>query len=322
MNSVLTFSPVYKETVWGGNRIAAQYRREGLPAKVGESWEVSGHPAGASVVASGEYAGKTLDQLVKQFGAELVGTAAPDAKKFPLLFKIIDANDFLSVQVHPDGKSSKTVGGDPKTEMWYVLGSRPGASIFAGLDADATPESFSKAIEMGRAQALLNRYQMAAGDAVYIPGGLVHAIGPGCLIYEIQQSSDTTYRIYDWNRKDAKGKPARELHLDAGLKTIDWTLPAPKVRHTGTQIFGDASIVTCRFFCLKKLTLREERKTVMDGKSFHVIFAEKGSLEVTVGAETVHLATGQSCLIPASAGEYQMKPDRAAIVLRTSLCDR
>lgn len=320
MKTPLVFNPVYRDNVWGGERIAALYHRENTPKPCAESWEISGHPAGPGVVASGQYAGRTLADLAEEFGADLVGTACPEPKKFPLLFKIIDANDFLSVQVHPDNKSAKTIGGEPKTEMWYVLGAQPGAHIYAGLDGDANPDNFRKAVDQGRAQALLNRYQVAAGDAFYIPGGLVHAIGPGCLIYEIQQSSDTTYRIYDWNRRNLDGSPARELHLEKGLATIDWSLPAPKPRHTGVGLVSDASVVTCRFFCLKKLLLREERNVAMDGRSFHALFVEKGGATVRCGCECVRLAAGSSCLVPASAGAYALKPEGAsAVVLRTTL---
>lgn len=316
MNTPLLFQPVYKDNVWGGTRIPKLYRRDGTPTPCAESWEISGHPAGPGTVINGPYKGKTLDALTARHGAELVGTFVQNPKTFPLLFKLIDAQDFLSVQVHPDNKSAKLTGGEPKTEMWYVLGAQPGAHLYAGLDGDANPENFSKAVEQGRAQALLNRYQVAVGDAFYIPGGMVHAIGPGCLIYEIQQSSNTTYRIYDWNRK-----PARQLHLEEGMKTIDWSLPAPKPRHTGVAAVGDASVVTCRFFCLKKLLLREERQVPMDGRSFHAFFVEKGGATIAAGAETVVVGTGTSCLVPASAGSYVIKPTTpSAIVLRTTLC--
>ena len=320
MKTPLVFRPVYKDNLWGGGRIAALYGRENTPTPCAESWEISGHPAGPSVVANGPHAGRTLAELAEEFGAELVGTACPTPTVFPLLFKIIDANDFLSVQVHPDNKSAKTVGGEPKTEMWYVLGAQPGAHLYAGLDGDANDSNFPKAVEQGRAQALLNRYQVAVGDAFYIPGGLVHAIGPGCLIYEIQQSSNTTYRIYDWNRRKPDGSPARELHLEKGLATIDWMLPAPKPRHTGVGLVSDAAVVTCRFFCLKKLLLREDRNVTMDGRSFHAMFVEKGGAILCCGGECVRLAQGSSCLVPAAAGAYTLKPDGAsAIVLRTTL---
>ena len=319
MQNPLLFKPVYKSYIWGGTRIAEKYGRAGTPAVCAESWEVSGHPDGESVVAEGPHAGQTLAALVTKFGAALVGTKAPDPKKFPLLFKLIDAKDRLSVQVHPSNASAPLTGGAPKTEMWYVLGSRPGACLYAGLDGDADEASLRKAIAAGRADALLNRYQVGPGEAFYIPGGLVHAIGAGCLIYEIQQSSNTTYRLYDWNRKGADGK-GRPLHVEEAMKTIDWDLPAPKARHAGACGVSDASVVTCRFFCLRRIQLREVRQVPLDGTTFHVLFTESGAARVTANGESVTLKAGTSCLVPAAAGAYTLEPVNGnAIVLRTTL---
>ena len=204
--------------------------------------------------------------------------------------------------------------------MWYVLGAAPGACLYAGLNADANEEWLLKSIEQGRASALLNRYQIALGQACYIPGGMVHAIGKGCLIYEIQQSSDTTYRIYDWDRRTPDGKPARELHLTKGMKTIDWSLPPPKPRQTGS-IASDATIVTCRHFCFSKMFLREHREEKLDGRSFHAFFVEKGKMRISCGDAVCELPAGASCLVPAGAESYDLDPvTQTAVILRTTLC--
>lgn len=317
MKSPLLFHHVYKSYLWGGDRIAKLYSRTGTPAVCAESWEISAHPDGESIVAAGRFAGQTLASLTRHFGEALVGTRAPDPKKFPLLFKIIDARQKLSLQVHPNNINGPIVGGEPKTEMWYVLGIAPGAYLYAGLADNVKPAELRAAIEAGKAEPLLRRFPVRTGEAFFIPGGLVHAIGEGCLIYEIQQSSNTTYRLYDWDRRGPDGSK-RPLHVEKGLQTIDWSLPAPRPILPSES--EDAEIVSCDYFKLRRLVVNEPRDIELDGSTFQALFAESGVLRVTSDDETITLATGASALIPAAAPGYRLEAKTpGATVLATSL---
>lgn len=320
--SPLVFAPVYKDYIWGGSRIAAAYGRAGAPDVCAESWEISAHPDGTSAVLSGAFANERLDSLCARFGAALTGTRAPDPARFPLLFKLIDARDRLSVQVHPSNANAGRTGGEPKTEMWVVLDRAPGASLYAGLAEGVTPEALRETLAAGTAEACLVRLPVERGQALFIPGGLVHAIGAGCLIYEVQQNSNTTYRLYDWNRSGADGKP-RALHIEESFKTIDWTLRPPRMQAPvsrgacGRNLWSD--VVSCEFFSLRRLDLAEALSVPLDGTSFQALFVEKGSVAVSSGGETVVLPPGASALIPAAAPAYSLAPQGSATLLVTTL---
>ena len=320
--SPLVFAPVYKDYLWGGTRIPAAYGRPGAPAVCAESWEISAHPDGASVVRSGAFANERLDGLAARFGTALTGTRAPDPRRFPLLFKLIDARDRLSVQVHPNNGNAALTGGEPKTEMWVVLDRTPGASLFAGLAEGVSPDSLRAALAAGTAEGCLVRLPVERGQALFIPGGLVHAIGAGCLVYEVQQNSNTTYRLYDWNRTGADGKP-RALHIEESFKTIDWSLRPPRMQAPasrgacGQNVWSD--VVACDFFTLRKLDLGEPLAVPLDGSSFYALFVEKGSVSVSAGGETIHLACGASALIPAAAAAFTLAPEAPSTLLITTL---
>ena len=192
-----------------------------------ELWLVSAHPSQPSVVANGPYAGRTLPELAATFGAELMGATAAGRGGFPLLVKIIESRDRLSLQVHPNEETAKLSGGDPKMEMWYVLGAEPGATLFAGLREGVERETLLRSLQEGTAEATVAQYKARRGDVLFIPGGLVHAVGGGCRLYEVQQTSDTTWRLHDWNRIDAKTGLPRPIHVREGLAAIDWSLMPP-----------------------------------------------------------------------------------------------
>jgi mannose-6-phosphate isomerase len=272
-------------------------------------------------VATGPFAGRGLTELSAEYGAALVGTRAPDPHRFPLLFKVIDARDRLSVQVHPNTENAERTGGEPKTEMWVVLDRSPGASLYAGLAEDVTPESLRRSLADGTTATQLVEHPIEPGQALFIPGGLVHAIGAGCLIYEVQQNSNTTYRLFDWNRVGADGRP-RLLHIEEGFKTLDWSLPAPRMidpaggDRAGT---GWSEVVACDYFNVRRLNLAEPLDVTMDSLSFHVLFVTAGAVAVSVGGERVLLRVGQSALVPAAADVYHLEPDAAACLLVTTL---
>ena len=318
INEPLVFEPVYKDYLWGGGKIAEMYKRSGTPEVCAESWEISAHPDGMSVVSEGTFKGMKLDELVREFGVHLVGRKAPQADTFPLLFKIIDAKRCLSVQVHPNNGNAAMTGGQPKTEMWFVLGCEEGASLFAGLTDDATEATIAAASKDGSVADQLVELKIAPGQALFIPGGLVHAIGDGCLIYEVQQNSNTTYRMFDWNRTDAQGNP-RELHIEKSLKSIDWSLPVPEMVEPQGREQGWSDVVSCEFFTMKKLDITGTEEIIPDGSSFISLFAAKGDAVVSCGGKSVELKNGASVLIPAGAERCVVESEAGAELLVTTL---
>lgn len=315
MNSLypLRFNPVYKDYVWGGSRIPERFNRD-LPEGIyAESWEISTHPDGPSVIANGPLAGKTLSDLLPEHKTELLGTHV-QGNDFPLLIKLIDAREKLSVQVHPNDGNAAAVNGDPKTEMWYFLEGDPGAQIYCGLKPGIGRQNFLKAMEEKIFADILQTIPAEAGGAVFVPGGRVHAIGEGCLILEVQQNSNTTYRLYDWDRTDAAGK-SRELHIDKALQVIDWENNGdPRCEPRGT------TIQTCEYFQLDRHEITEETAFPVSGKSFHALFIEKGAGVIRRADGEEPLACGQSWLVPAGLGDYEIIPDSGPLtVLQTTI---
>jgi len=317
----LLFTPVYKDYLWGGSRIAESFRRTGTPAVCAESWEISAHAEGVSIVAAGPLQGGTLDELTQRYGSDLTGTRAPQPDRFPLLFKIIDARRKLSVQVHPNSANAALTGGQPKSEMWYVLDCGPDASLYAGLRAGATRPAVETALSRGRVADQLAELKIRADQALFIPGGLVHAIGDDSLIYEVQQSSNTTYRLFDWNRTAADGTP-RALHIAESLATIDWQLKPPAMitpalceREAGASWF---QVVSCEFFTLKKLELSGSVALTQDGTTFTALFVNRGAASIRCNGIAYDLAQGASALLPAAAGCCTITaPDSASILVTT-----
>ena len=250
----LTFRPNIHTALWGC-----------------ESWEISGHHSSPSVVDAGVLAERTLEELASEYGAALTGTKASVPTRFPLLFKVIDARDRLSVQVHPNEATRELTGGEPKTEMWHVLGGK--GPIFAGLKPGTTPATVEENVRTGRFEETLARHDAREGMTLFIPGGLVHAIGEDVRIYEVQQSSNTTYRLYDWGRVGADGKP-RRLHVAESLKTIDFSLPVPEAR-------GD---VSCRFFNFRSVEVQGELEVAPDPATFTAVYIVNENRSVLVPA--------------------------------------
>ncbi len=307
----LLLQPVYKDYIWGGNQIAQQYGRQGTPAPCAESWEISDRPEGLSVVLNGSQKGTTLHTLVKTMGADLLGTHSASTA-FPLLIKIIDAKQDLSVQVHPNDANAHITGGEPKTEMWIVLDALPGAMIYAGTKPGVTQTQFEAALSDGTLETVaLAKVPAKPGRAIFVPGGRVHAIGAGCLLLEIQQNSNTTYRVYDWGRVGHDGTP-RPLHLEQALQVIDWDNGAPEVvpplahPSTGNNQWWD--IIHCPFFNTKRIDLREPEECTHDGSSFHALFVTKGTALIGANGVMASAAAGTSCLIPAAATNYTITP--------------
>ena len=289
---VLKFRHVYSSAPWGGKMVGRHYGRNDVPTICSESWEISGHRFGMSVVSEGAYAGRTLDELVKEFGRELVGTKSPTVDRFPLLFKLIDARWPLSIQVHPNERTAKLMGGEPKTEAWYVIKAFPGAALYAGLKHPFEEQDLREIVEQGPILLdQLNPIRVTEGDMLYVPGGMPHAIGGGCFIYEIQQSSDTTYRFYDWDRKDKEGRK-RPLHIEESFRSLDYTIPPPRVHQK--------DVMNTPFFRTRVVPLPYALTVRTDGSSFVAGFVLSGATDL--------VACGESFLIPAVPGEHQIRP--------------
>ena len=288
----LKFRHIYSSAPWGGKMLARHYGRTDVPQICSESWEISGHRYGMSVVADGPYAGWTLDRLVKEFGRELVGTKSPAVDRFPLLFKLIDARWPLSIQVHPNEQNAALTGGEPKTEAWYVVKAFPGAALYAGLKHSFDEQDLRDVVAQGPILLdQLNPIPVAAGDMLYVPGGMPHAIGGGCFIYEVQQSSDTTYRFYDWDRRDADGKK-RPLHVEESFKSLDYTIPPAQVHRRGEM--------RTPYFSIREVPLTYPIALKPNGSSFIAGFVLQGATEVA--------AAGESFLLPATADELILRP--------------
>lgn len=308
----LRLQPLFRRYLWGGRRLATMLGKPLGPGDdYAESWEVVDHGADQSVVVAGPAAGRTLHELVADAGAELFGRHAPQ-RQFPLLLKFLDCNRTLSVQVHPNDAQAATL--DPpdlgKTEAWVVLAADAGSKIYAGLKPGVTRDELARALETGRCEECLHEFEPRVGDCVFIRAGTVHALGAGLVIAEIQQASDTTFRLYDFNRVDAEGKP-RPLHVEQSLATIDYTLgPVDAVNPASTGEAGRERLVACDKFVLDRLQVRAPR-TVGGDERFHLLVGIEG--QTAVGSETLKL--GEALLVPAAAGAVELEPQAKAVVL-------
>ncbi len=304
----LRFKPVYKNYIWGGSRIPALYQRDEPAGVCAESWEISTHPDGTTAIVNGPLAGKTLRDLLPEHKTALLGTNVRGGD-FPLLIKLIDARDVLSVQVHPNNGNADAVGGEPKTEMWYFLEGEGSAQIYCGLKSGIGKAEFLKAMEDQTFADILQTVPARKGEAVFVPGGRVHAIDKGCLILEIQQNSNTTYRIYDWGRVGADGKP-RDMHIDKALKVIDWENNGdPRCKICGT------TVQSCDYFQLDRFVLETSKDFPMTGKSFHALFIAEGAGSILWAGGEEKLSAGQSWLVPASLDSYTVHPDSCSLTL-------
>lgn len=299
----LKFRPYYKRTIWGGTEIARFKGETSDHEDVGESWELSALPNGESTVAEGPYAGYPLSRLIEEFGELLLGVRSIKlyGKTFPLLVKLIDANDNLSVQVHPDDSlAARRHGCKGKTEMWYIISTRPGAKIYSGLNRAMTREEYVKSVNEGTFAEYVAAHDSAPGDVFFLPAGQVHAIGSGNLLAEIQQPSDITYRIFDYNRVDAEGN-SRELHTEQALDAIDFSGKGEGRRKADSFPEGDASLVECEFFKVRRLRVDGERQLPLEADDFIILICVEGVAAIALEGGEVKMRAGQTVLIPAAA---------------------
>ena len=298
------FEPLLKQTIWGGSKIVAFKHILSDLENVGESWEISGVPGDESVVANGEYKGKTLNEVLAEMKDKLVGEENYKrfGDRFPLLIKFIDARQDLSIQVHPDDETAHRQGkAMGKTEMWYVMDSDEDASLKVGLKKKITPEEYARMVEDDTICDALGNYQVKSGDCFFIPAGRIHAICSGSFIAEIQQTSDVTYRIYDYKRKDKDGN-YRELHTKEAAEAIDYTV-LDDYRTEYTPVKNEATqLVSCPLFTTAVYNLTEPMTLdYSELDSFVILIALKGEGSIlTASGETYSFREGESILLPAT----------------------
>lgn len=308
----LKFTPILKDKIWGGTKLKSLFNKAAETNKLGESWELSGYEGDESVVTNGFLAGNNLAELIEIYMGELVGDKIYDeyGLSFPLLFKLIDANENLSIQVHPgDEVAAERHNSYGKTEMWYVVDADQGSELIIGFSKDCTRDDYLDALEAGEVESLLQKVPVKKGDVLFIPAGLVHAIGKGVVVAEIQQSSDITYRIYDYKRKDDQGNE-RELHTEQALDVIDFSAAKePKTAYTA-ELNGVTTLVECEYFTTNILrfnTAVVRNYEILD--SFVAYMCLEGSLIIDFEGDKTIVNKGDTILIPASLDEVTLIPE-------------
>ena len=303
------------ERMWGGRRLESKFGKK-LPANahIGESWEIVDRPEAQSVVANGRLKGKTLHELWSLHRDEVFGQVPEDPSRtgvarFPLLIKLLDAQEKLSLQVHPPESVAGKLEGQPKTEFWYVAAAEPDAEIFVGFHQPIARSEFERSLGSGSAADHVCAIKVKAGDAMFLPAGRFHAVGAGCLLVEVQQNSDTTYRVFDWNRLDDKGKP-RQLHIEQALQCIDFDDVAPKLVEPRGEL-----LLRHELFEIQKWNLESPRQTAPRGQ-FAVVCCLTGKLSCA----DVDLAPGEFFLVPALLEDRQVHPlANGTTLLRTTI---
>ncbi|MBK7626442.1 MAG: class I mannose-6-phosphate isomerase [Bacteroidales bacterium] len=315
----IKFETVLKEKVWGGNALASRYNKKpAKPANVGESWEISAVSGEQSVISNGFLAGNNLEEIIEVYMGDITGDAVYEkfGNEFPLLIKFIEAREDLSIQVHPGNKLArerhKAYG---KTEMWYILESEKGSKIYTGFREGVTKENYQSAVNDGTMADLLNVEHPEPGDTFFIPAGRIHAIGAGTVLVEVQQTSDITYRIFDWNRKST-GKEKRELHTDLALDAIDFNANG-KSKIRKTPVLNESeNLVSCEFFNTNLIrfskTLTKEYYSI---DSFVVYICTEGEFIIRWDGETETMVKGETVLLPAMIKEVVLEPIGEAEIL-------
>ena len=305
--------PIFKEIIWGGNRLKTDYNKVSDLNNIAESWELTVRDDGMNTIIGGEFDGLTMQEYIDKNGFKVVTNKNLD--RFPLLIKFIDAEDNLSIQVHPDDayamEKANSLG---KTEMWYIIDAKPGAKLVYGLKPNCTTETLRKAIENGTVEEQLNFVNVKKGDVFFIPSGLVHAIGAGILLAEIQQNSNITYRVYDYNRLGKDGKP-RELHVEDALNVIVNRTEAEidKIRFS-TNAKNDNSLASCEFFNVEKFFIDKPFEFSTNAESFNSILCLNGDGEIEYNGEKFPITKGDSYFIPAGIGKYSINGNAEIIV--------
>lgn len=314
---ILKLKPATKDYLWGGDKLKRIYNKHSDTEKLAETWELSCHKDGLSIISQGEYKDKSLKEYL-DINPSSLGSNCDKFEQFPILIKLIDASDRLSIQVHPDNEYGLSVEGEyGKTEMWVVLDCDEGAELIYGFKHEISKQEFEKRIKNNTLLEVVNSVPVKKGDVFFIDAKTVHAIGKGIVIAEIQQNSNTTYRIYDYGRKGADGK-ARELHIDKALEVTDLFPPKRKIGAFGEaeQLDGYKMTLlgTCEYFNVNRLDIKTQAKINITEKSFHSLLVINGSVEVNLNGDITTLTKGDCCFIPAENNVYEIKGESEIIL--------
>ena len=312
----LRFEPIFRRYLWGGRKLGALLNKPiGEGNDYAESWEVVDRDDDQSRVAAGPLAGVSLGELVKNRGQELLGRHHPQSR-FPLLFKFLDCEKVLSVQVHPSDEMAAKMNPPDfgKTEAWVVIAAEPGSLIYAGLKRGMDRAALEREVQRGTCELCLNRFEPEPGDCLFLPAGMLHSLGAGLVIAEIQQSSDVTYRLFDWNRRGQDGQP-RPLHVKEALEAINYKLVGirPQVPRP-TQRAGVERLVDCDKFVLDRWRISEPRQIELDGR-FHILSVLEGAINISGDPNGQPLKMGQTMLLPAALASCRLEPLTATTLL-------
>lgn len=304
----MKLTPPLKSYIWGGKKLKTEFYKETELDCVAESWELSCHKDGSSIIANGELAGMTLPEYIAKKGKAILGENAAGFEEFPLLIKLIDACDNLSVQVHPNNEYALRVEGEyGKTEMWYIVDCEEGASLLYGFTKEVTAEEFARRISDNTLLEITNRVPVKKGDVFFIEAGTLHAIGAGILIAEIQQNSNTTYRVYDYGRVGADLKP-RELHIEKAKEVTTLTPPTrePKPQGTAKKIAGGTKTLlsSCEYFTVAAIEVDTSVELEATNESFHAILSLSGRIELKSKNGDLEIKKGETVFLEAGYGSY------------------
>lgn len=309
----LRLEPCLRSYLWGGTRLREKYNKTG-DGVIAESWELSVRGDGMTRIASGEHSGEPLEKLLRSDFAGMAGTRCPE-ETFPLLIKLIDARRDLSVQVHPSDATARRENGEQgKTEMWYVVDCEPGSTLYLGFSRAVTPEELTERARNGTICEVLNRVRVHPGDVFFVTPGTIHAIGAGILVAEIQQNSDTTFRVYDYNRVGADGKP-RQLHLERAAEVMNYA-PMPGAADTLSPCPPDGvqEVLTCEYFRVCRAEVKTRISLSTDGGSFTHLMCVRGEGSILCGGNVYPFRQGDSYFLPAALGEYAVDGDGSLVL--------
>lgn len=309
--SIIKFKSIYQERVWGGTGLSTHLNRELPEGKViGESWEIVDRPEANSSICEGKWEGKSLREILTNEASSVLPPHADPSRPFPILVKWLDCQDRLSLQVHPPASIAESLEGEPKTENWYVAYAEPTASLIVGLKKGATRDSFEKALEENTLEDCCHRFPVTAGDSILVESGRMHAIDAGNLILEIQQNSDTTYRVYDWGRVGLDGEP-RQLHIDQSMKSIDFDDFEPSAIKTA-DLQGEIVLADCKEFRIRKVALKKGEKYSIPAKGdVYILSMVSGRMET----EEDSVSEGDNVILPYSDGfEFTASEDTTFLI--------
>ncbi len=315
---MIKLEPAYKDYLWGGTKLITMFAKPIKMDILAESWELSTHPDGDSIITTGDFRGAYLSEYIKSQGSTVLGTNCA-INDIPILIKLIDASGSLSIQVHPDDEYAIANEGDfGKTEMWYILDAEEGAQLVYGFNKDLTQAEFKEHIDNNTLTQVMNYVDVAPGDVFFIEAGTLHAIGAGIVIAEIQQRSNVTYRVYDYGRVGADGRP-RELHVNKSLEVTKLNKAENcKVQYNWRSLSGGeiAQLAKCQYFDVVAINVVDEVSRTVDQTSFEALLGVDGTLHVTSGDETFIINKGETIFIPANSGEYTIRGMGQVVVSR------